>query len=83
MSDFSFSVCTQCGFSHPPLNPGAKCPMAKEKTETGKEINFDQFFISLKNILTNQIQQKKIEDVSKFFGNILVKINSFTEDYKE
>lgn len=79
----TFQPCKDCGFSHPPLRPGEKCPMAKDKTEEGKVIEYDDFFVSLKNILTSQIKQRKIEDTKKFLGHILVNITKFSEEFKE
>jgi len=82
MDLMSHSICSQCGFSHPPLKVGEKCPMAKEKAPSGQLINFDNFFASLKNILTSQIQQKKINP-DKFLANVLVHMTKYTEEYKE
>ena len=74
MNMMSYGICQQCGYSHPPVKEGEKCPMAKEKTQTGEFIDYESFFSSLKNILTSQIQQKNIKDSKKFLGNILMKI---------
>lgn len=83
MSGVSFSICSQCGYSHPPLPTGEKCPMAKEKSPSGIDIDYTEFFSSLKNILTSQINKKDIKDIKKFFGNIIVEITKISEDYKE
>lgn len=83
MEQMSFGICPQCSMMHPPLPPGAKCPMAKEKSATGEIIEYDNFFVSLKNILTSQIQIKKIKDTKKFLGNILIDITKLSEAYKE
>ena len=76
-------ICPQCGFGHPPLAAGEKCPMAKDKTPSGEIIDFTSFFSSLKNILTSQIQKKNIKDSKKFLGNILVDILKIAEEYSE
>lgn len=81
--ELSFKICEQCGFSHPPLRTGEKCPMAKEKTPSGQEINFNEIFNSLKNILTSQIKNKNIKDLKKFFGKIIIEITKISEEYKE
>lgn len=76
-------VCGQCGYAHPPIAQGSKCPMAKEKAPDGKVIEYEQFFASLKNILTSQIQKKNIKDTKKFLGNIIIEIVKIAEAYKE
>ena len=83
MDFMSFPVCDQCGFTHPPIRNGEKCPMAKQKDNSGNEIDFRSFFASLQNILISQIQQKDIKDPKKFLGHILIKITTFSEDYGE
>ena len=79
----SFPICQQCGLSHPQIPNGQKCPMAKETSPTGQVIPYEEFFISLKNILTSMIQNKNIKDTKKFLGNILVNITKSAEEYKE
>ena len=46
-------------------------------------IEYEQFFASLKNILTSQIQKKNIKDTKKFLGNIIIEIVKIAEEYKE
>ena len=79
----SFPVCSQCGYAHPPIPVGSKCPMAKEKTPDGHTIEYEAFFSSLKNILTSQIQRKNIKDSKKLLGNIIIEITKIAEEYKE
>ena len=79
----NLSICSQCGFLHPPLPIGKTCPMAKVTTNEGNIVDFDKFFHDLKNILTSQIQSKNIKDTKKFLGNILVDITKLSEEYKE
>lgn len=79
----TFQLCNECGFSHPPLRSGEKCPMAKDKTPTGDVIDYNSFFASLKNILTSQIQQRNIKDSKKFLGHILLQITKFSEEFSE
>ena len=83
MEQMSFGICPQCNMMHPPLPPGAKCPMSKEKAPSGEVIDYESFFTPLKNILTSQIQSKNIKDTKKFLGNILVDITKLSEEYKE
>jgi len=81
----SFEICKECGYSHPPIpgGTGTKCPMVKEKTSTGQEINFEYLFIPLKNILISQIKKRNIQDPQKLFGQIILEITKITENYKE
>jgi len=81
--EMSFAICSQCGFSHPPIPGGGKCPMSKEKSPSGEVIDFEQFFASLKNILNSQIQKKNIKDTKKFLGNIIMELVKLMEVYKE
>jgi hypothetical protein len=79
----TFSICSQCGLSHPPVSPGEKCPMAKEKTSSGKVIDYNPFLGSIRNILSSQIEMKKIKDPEKIFGELTISITKFLEVYKE
>ena len=83
LDGMSYPICPQCSFSHPPIPAGSRCPMAKEKTPSGSTINFNEFFKSLQNILTSQIQNKNIEDPGKLFGKIIVEITKIAEEYKQ
>ena len=47
MELMTFRICESCGFSHPPIPPGEKCPNAKEVSPSGKIIEYDNFFVSL------------------------------------
>ena len=76
-------TCSECGMMHPPLKAGEKCPLAVEKTEKGVELDFTNFFSQMKNILTSNIQSKKIENIDKFFSNTIVSLTKFIEEYKE
>ena len=64
---FQQPECPQCGFSHPPVPEGKKCPMSQEQTATGDKLDFTDFFIKMKNILTSNIQTKNIK-ISKDFS---------------
>lgn len=79
--------CPQCGMIHPPLPPGAKCPMApvKVKTKDGNEKNIDvnKFLADLKNIIISQAEAKKITDIEKLFKNIIIETTKYLESYKE
>ena len=75
--------CSQCGLYHPPLKQGENCPMVKEKTADGREINLDNFLTNMKNIMTANIKKNNIKDIPKFSGNIIVALNKVIETYKE
>lgn len=79
----TFTNCPQCGFSHPPVPPGEKCPMAKEKTNDGTEINFDDFFKNLKIILISQIKKKNIKDPKRILAFTTIMITKLLEKYEE
>jgi len=81
--DLPMVECSQCGLSHPALPNGEKCPMAKEHTPDGKEINYEQFMRNVKNITSSQIQFKKIKDPDKMFAELTVAFMKIVESYKE
>lgn len=73
----------ECGYMHPPLAPGQKCPMIKEKDNEGKEINTGTFVTQMSNILTATIQRKGIKDQKKFFGQMIVGFTKMADTYEE
>ena len=79
--------CPQCGMSHPPIQPGQKCPMAgvKQKDEKGveKTVDVNKFLTDLKNIIVSQSDQKGIKDIEKLFKNIIVEVTKYIEGYSE
>jgi len=79
----SAGVCSQCGYSHPPIPQGTICPMAKHKTESGKEIDLSNFFANMKSIIVANIKMKKIENVKEFTNTIILELNKIIENYKE
>ena len=79
----TFGACSQCGTYHPPLNPGAKCPIAPIKTEENKEVNINNFLAMLKNIIESQVSIKKIKDPEKLIKELIVETTKFVENYKE
>jgi hypothetical protein len=79
----SYPICRECGYTHPPVSDGTRCPMAKDRSPLGEEIDYTGFIASLRNILTSQIQKKNIKDTKKFLGNIIVEILKTVEEYKE
>ena len=74
--------CPECGFLHP-ITPGKKCPLGKQKTPLGVEVNFESFFGDLRTILVSQIEKKNINDPKKLLGHVLVKITKIVEGYSE
>lgn len=75
--------CPQCGFKHPKLPEGERCPMAKEKTKDGTDINYEQFMRNVRNIMSSQIQTKSIKDPNKMFASLTVEIMKLAENYEE
>jgi len=82
-----FPVCDQCGFTHPPLQPGQKCPAAtnasKETIPEVGEIDLTDFIVNIKNILVSQIQTRRIKDVKKLTSFTIIEITKILEDYRE
>ena len=76
-------VCSQCGIMHPPLKPGEKCPMAPITTKDNKVVDPTNFLTKMKFIISNQLEQKGIKDVDKFFQHLTVELMKAMEDYKE
>ena len=75
--------CPDCGYIHPPLAEGERCPLAKEKTVEGNEVDFTMFFSQLKNILLSNILSKKIKNHKKLFSESIVVLTKYLESYKE
>lgn len=78
----TFTSCTQCGFFHPPIKPGEKCSLAKDKVGD-KEIDLNAFFTRLKPILLSSIQKKQIKDLNKLYITIILSLQKILDDYKE
>ena len=78
----TFTTCPQCGFFHPPVKPGEKCSLAKDKVGE-KEIDLNAFFTKLKPILIATIKNKKIEKVDKLFNTVALSLQKILEEYKE
>jgi hypothetical protein len=78
----TYPSCPQCGFSHPPLGPGIKCSLAKDKIGD-KEVDLNSFFIRLKPILISSIQKKGIKNLSKLYTTIILSLQKILDDYKE
>jgi len=73
--------CPQCGYMHPALPDGDVCPMAKQKTPSGDEIDLDKFFLNLRNILIANIKKGDVKNYKKLLALLLIKINKFVEKY--
>ena len=78
----TFVTCSQCGFFHPPVKPGEKCALAKERVG-GKEIDLNPFFLKLKPILISNIQKKQIKDLNKLYSTVILSLQQILDSYKE
>lgn len=79
----SGGTCPQCGIMHPPVNPGETCPMAPITTKDNKVVDPTEFLTKMKFIISNQLEQKGIKDVEKFFQHLTVELMKAMEEYKE
>jgi len=79
----SFQICHQCKISHPPIAPGEKCPLAKDVSGDGSVIDPSMFLNQLKIITVNQIKSKDIKDKNKLFGQMILNVTKFLENYQE
>jgi len=77
------NICPQCGKSHPPIQPGQKCPMAPIQTPGGQTIDINPILEKMQVILTSQLEQKSITDITKFSQFIIIEITKLIEGYKE
>jgi hypothetical protein len=79
--------CPQCGYIHPPLQPGEICPMAPLETvqDDFKKIKMetDKLFSSILSILRSQIEKKKIKNLEKLFADLQINIFEFIKNYEE
>jgi len=78
----TFTSCSQCGFFHPPLQPGEKCSLAKDKVGD-KEIDLNSFFTRLKPILISSIEKKQIKDLNKLYTAVILSLQKILDSYKE
>ena len=79
----SGGVCPQCGIIHPPVPPGEKCPMAPIKTKDNRVVDPTEFLSKMKSIISNQLEQKGVKDVDKFFQHLTIELTKAMENYKE
>ena len=77
--DSSFPKCSQCGYYHPPIPYGQRCEAAPTTTDDGQIINFEKFFLNLKNILTTHMSKNKITDPGKLLNSITIQIMKMIE----
>jgi len=78
----SFSQCQQCGLSHPPIPPGTKCPMAKDKVGN-IEVDLNPYLVKFRPVLIANIQKKEIKNLDKLFSNLIVLVQKYLDSYKE
>ncbi len=77
------NICPQCGQSHPPIQPGQKCPMAPIQAAGGQKIDINPILEKMRVILTSQLEQKNITDTTKFSQFIIIELTKIIEGYKE
>ena len=75
--------CSQCGFRHPAVPQGEKCPLAGEKTANGIVIDFNEFISLAKSELTNIASDKEIKDPKKFLEYVSKLMLEGAQGYKE
>jgi len=77
--------CSQCGYYHPPIPAGKKCPLVTKVKSKGSDSEFDlkEFLITMKTVLESQIEMRDIKDLKKFSQNLIVHLTKYCEDYKE
>jgi hypothetical protein len=78
----SFGPCPQCGFSHPPINPGEKCSLAKVKVGD-QTIDLNPFFTRLKPMLISSIEKKHIKDLNRLYITVILSLQKILDEYKE
>jgi len=77
-------LCSQCGMYHPKLEDGQECPMKHKNTDTDEsKPDIGNFLVTMRTILLNNIEKKKINDIDKFKNQIIVQLNKIIENYKE
>ena len=75
--------CGQCGMLHPQLAPGVLCPMKKETSVTGEAIDLSSFLTSMNAIMVSNIKNRKIKDIKKLCGKVIVEVTKSIESYVE
>lgn len=77
------AICPQCGYLHPPIKPGERCPSAPVKVEGISNDEVTQFLGNLKNILINNIEKNKLKNPKKLFQTIILKVNEIVSTFKD
>jgi hypothetical protein len=77
------NICPQCKNFHPPLQPNQKCPMAPIKTASGDKLDVNIVLDKMRVILTSQLEQKSIKDLTNFTQFIIVELTKLIEGYRE
>jgi hypothetical protein len=81
----SFSLCKECGFSHPPVVDGP-CPMAPIKTAAGQSVTntaLEKFLSNFRVKLKMELERTKIKNVNNFFIHITNQLDDAIKNYKE
>jgi hypothetical protein len=74
----TFTQCSQCGLSHPPVPLGQKCPMAKDKIGD-LEVDMNPYLIKLKPVIIANCQKKGIKNLDKLFSDLIILIQKYFE----
>lgn len=77
------NICPQCGNSHPPIQPGQKCPMSPIESPSGQKLDINPILEKMRVILTSQLEQKSVTDMTKFSQFIIIELTKLIEGYKE
>lgn len=75
--------CHECGLFHPPIPEGQKCPMAKQTTKDGSEIEYNGILSNIRNILASHIDSNNITKVKKMFSKLTIEFMKIVENYEE
>jgi len=79
----TFPQCPQCKMFHPQIPLNQPCPLAPQKTNEGQVIDTANFMNQLKIIIVDQIKKRNVKDHQKLFGNVILEVTKFLENYKE
>lgn len=76
----SGNKCSECGFIHPPIPQGQRCPNAKVEVKGVDPADVRKFIVDLGNVILFHIETKKITDSKKIFGDITLMVAKYMED---
>jgi len=77
-------TCPHCGFVHPPLKAGQKCPVTINQEQVKiDEATVNKHLVDLRNIVMTHISKNDVKDPKKLFQDLVLHVTKFLQSYKQ